>query len=214
MDHLQLTQRQFPTGRRAPATYLDVERNVKLEPDLSWLVDGECVFVGDCKYKRPVGAIPNADIYQMHAYLTALQLRKGLLVYASGEEMPPAATIVEADRSIEVAAIDLSRSLADVIADVGVLVRADTCSVARQGERVVDDVTGRVSGSGARSRHGRTRDLSLWATVVATTAKAADSRGRPFRTRRLSERAPRSLDTALVGHRGAGHRARRRSCSR
>jgi hypothetical protein len=57
---------------------------------------GRCVFAGDCKYKRPGGTVPNADIYQMLAYLTALQLPVGLLIYAASENVPPDLVIEQA----------------------------------------------------------------------------------------------------------------------
>lgn len=73
--------------------YLDTGRSVRLEPDLSWWDAGRCVFAGDCKYKRTNGTIPNADIYQMLAYLTALQLPEGLLIYAAGEDCRPTSSL-------------------------------------------------------------------------------------------------------------------------
>ena len=59
---------------------------VSLKPDLVWREGSRCVFVGDAKYKnidnKPV---PNSDLYQMLAYVTALDLPGGLLIYAKGE---------------------------------------------------------------------------------------------------------------------------------
>ena len=46
------------------------------------------LFVGDAKYKRIAGqqfCAPNADLYQLLAYATALDLPGGLLIYAQGE---------------------------------------------------------------------------------------------------------------------------------
>ena len=59
---------------------------VQLKPDLSWW-DGEtCRFVGDAKYKKIIhSTVPNADLYQLLAYATALGLPGGLLIYAQGE---------------------------------------------------------------------------------------------------------------------------------
>ena len=57
---------------------LDEGGKVSLRPDLVWRDRGGCVFVGDAKYKRIVHErIPNADIYQMLAYVTALDLPGG-----------------------------------------------------------------------------------------------------------------------------------------
>ena len=71
------------TGNRR--IYLAKPSRVKLEPDLTWW-DGEtCTFVGDAKYKRVrVEGVPNADLYQLLAYVTALNLPAGLLIYAQG----------------------------------------------------------------------------------------------------------------------------------
>ena len=64
---------------------LDEADRVRLRPDLTWWLGGECVFVGDAKYKRvTVESVPNADLYQLLAYVTALDLPGGLLVYAQG----------------------------------------------------------------------------------------------------------------------------------
>ncbi|PSL08465.1 5-methylcytosine-specific restriction enzyme subunit McrC [Haloactinopolyspora alba] len=117
-EHLRLTDRQFPPGAHVPANYLDVERNLRLEPDLSWWIGNRCVFVGDCKYKRPTGSIPNSDVYQMHAYLTALRLRQGVLVYASGHDVPPPATIEHGGTRIDVASIDIRRPVRDLVSDL------------------------------------------------------------------------------------------------
>ena len=68
---------------------LDEEGKVHLRPDLTWWDGRECVFVGDAKYKMLTDErAPNADLYQMLAYATALDLPGGLLVYAKGEREP------------------------------------------------------------------------------------------------------------------------------
>ena len=65
---------------------LDVGGSVSLRPDLTWWHGSSCVFVGDAKYKRiPHSHVPNADLYQLLAYTTALDLPGGLLIYAEGE---------------------------------------------------------------------------------------------------------------------------------
>ena len=102
---------------------LDEGGKVSLRPDLVWRDRGGCVFVGDAKYKRIVHErIPNADIYQMLAYVTALDLPGGLLVYAKGEADVATYTVRHSDRRpkrLEVAALDLSGSLDDVLDRVG-----------------------------------------------------------------------------------------------
>ena len=85
---------------------------------MSWWIGDRCVFAGDCKYKRTEGSIPNADVYQMLAYLTALQLGDGLLVYAAGEDVPRILTIPLADKRLLVRTIDVSRAPADVLTQI------------------------------------------------------------------------------------------------
>ena len=100
---------------------LDVPANsdrgrVGLRPDLVWREGSRCVFVGDVKYKgideRPV---PNADLYQMLAYVTALDLPGGLLVYAEGEAEAAKYTVRHSGKLLEVAALDLSGTLECVL---------------------------------------------------------------------------------------------------
>ena len=89
-----------------------------LEPDLTWWRHGRCVFVGDCKYKR---TSDGADVYQLLAYLTGLDLDEGLLVYAAGEDIDRTATIRAAGKRIHVRTVDVARPPADVLAQVRTL---------------------------------------------------------------------------------------------
>jgi 5-methylcytosine-specific restriction enzyme subunit McrC len=109
-----------PAGGSA-AVYLDVEQGIALQPDLSWWVAGQCVFVDDCKYKHTTGSTPNPDVYQMLAYLTALQLDEGLLVYAAGEEVPHDMTIRHAGKRIHVRTVGGARVPADILIQIGQL---------------------------------------------------------------------------------------------
>ena len=65
--------------------YFDEAGQVVLRPDVVWKMRGSPVAVIDAKYKaeKPAG-YPNADLYQLLAYCTALGLRTGHLVYAKG----------------------------------------------------------------------------------------------------------------------------------
>ncbi len=102
------------TGNRR--IYLDKARDVKLEPDLTWWVGDDCVFVGDAKYKNVTGErVPNADLYQLLAYVTALDLPGGLLVYAKGEADTAEHLVRHSGKRLEVAALDLSDTLDDVL---------------------------------------------------------------------------------------------------
>ena len=98
---------------------LDEEGRVRLRPDLTWWRGGECVFVGDAKYKNVTGEkVPNADLYQLLAYVTALDLPGGLLVYAKGEADTAEHLVRHSGKRLEVAALDLSDTLDDVLASV------------------------------------------------------------------------------------------------
>ena len=91
---------------------LDEKNLVKLRPDLSWWEGGVCKFVGDAKYKNITGeSAPNADLYQLLAYATALDLPGGLLIYAKGEAKLASYKVLHTDKWLEVAEVDLSKSL-------------------------------------------------------------------------------------------------------
>ena len=95
---------------------LDEDGQVSLRPDLVWRDRGGCVFVGDAKYKNIANKdVPNADLYQMLAYVTVLNLPGGLLVYAKGEADVATYTVRHSGKRLEVAALDLSGSLEDVL---------------------------------------------------------------------------------------------------
>ena len=79
------------------------------------------MFVGDCKYKKTDDTIPNADVYQMLAYLTALQLTRGLLVYAAGEDVPRSITIPFADKRVLIRTIDVSQPPGNVLTQIAKL---------------------------------------------------------------------------------------------
>ena len=104
------------TGNRR--IYLAKGNRVKLEPDLTWWDGRDCVFVGDAKYKDLTDdRAPNADLYQLLAYATALDLPGGLLVYAEGEDATY--RVRHSSKRLEVAALDLSGTLDAVLERVG-----------------------------------------------------------------------------------------------
>ena len=104
---------------------LDKGAEAHLRPDLVWREGGRYVFVGDAKYKRVrVDAdkderARDADLYQLLAYVTALGLPGGLLVYAKDDEDPDtqgmAYDIRNTNKRLEVAVLDLSGTLEDVL---------------------------------------------------------------------------------------------------
>ncbi|MFI5905972.1 McrC family protein [Dactylosporangium sp. NPDC051541] len=64
--------------------HLDAGGHIRMSPDISWWRERRCLAVADAKYKRTDnGSPPNADVYQMLAYCTALGLSEGHLVYAT-----------------------------------------------------------------------------------------------------------------------------------
>lgn len=120
-EALQLQDRDFPSGARVPRTYLDHQGAVPLLPDLSWWIGEHCIFVGDCKYKRPAGSIPNADIYQMLAYLTALNLSEGLLIYADLDRAPTKIVVQRTGKMIKMRALDVTVEPLAVLAQIRAL---------------------------------------------------------------------------------------------
>jgi 5-methylcytosine-specific restriction enzyme subunit McrC len=108
--------------------FLDEAKRVSLRPDVVWYRRGKPAAVADAKYKieSPAG-YPNADLYQMLAYCTALKLPRGHLVYAKGLGDSVRHKIREADVEVFGHALDLDndpdallsqvRGIADAIAN-------------------------------------------------------------------------------------------------
>jgi 5-methylcytosine-specific restriction enzyme subunit McrC len=105
-EALGLTEQQFPQG--VGRSRLDRAGRVRLEPDISWWEDGDCVFVGDAKYKKVrAEGVNNPDLYQLLAYVVANRLPGGLLIYAAGEDEPAVHEVVHIGRRLEVITLDL-----------------------------------------------------------------------------------------------------------
>ena len=64
----------------AQQTYT-VAPGVEMRPDVTAYRDGRPALVADAKWKRPAGAPSPADLYQMLAYCTALDVDRAALVY-------------------------------------------------------------------------------------------------------------------------------------
>ncbi len=60
----------------------------------------------------------NADLYQLLAYVTALDLPGGMLIYAKGEADTATYYVRHSGKRLAVASLDLSGSLDDVLKDV------------------------------------------------------------------------------------------------
>ena len=95
----------------------DENERATLKPDLSWWDGGTCTFVGDAKYKNLTDnrSVPGADLYQLLAYATALNLPGGLLVYAESEADTWPYRVKHTSKRLEVMALDLSGTLDDVL---------------------------------------------------------------------------------------------------
>ena len=118
-ESLRLPAHVFRSDTAIKPTFLDEADRIRLMPDLSWWESGTCTFVGDAKYKRIVDdRVPNADLYQLLAYATALDLPGGLLIYAEGETAPATHMVRYAGKRLEVAALDLSGSPAQLLARI------------------------------------------------------------------------------------------------
>ena len=103
-------------SRRLP---FDRDSHIGLEPDLAWQRGGKWVWVGDAKYKDlSDNSVDPADLYQMLAYTTALNLPGGTLIYAKGEADPQTYTVNHAGKSLEVVALDLELPLDEVLGQV------------------------------------------------------------------------------------------------
>ena len=121
-DELGLSDRAFRSDRRLPPIHLDAADRIRLKPDISWWDGPTCTFVGDAKYKRVKNEqVPNADLYQLLAYTTALDLPGGLLIYAEGEANDVAHRVRHAGKQLEIATLDLSGSIDNLRAEIGKL---------------------------------------------------------------------------------------------
>ena len=121
---LGLSHRAFPVGNRLPrSVFLDEGQEIKVEPDLSWWDGTTCMFAGDAKYKVRGERVPNADLYQLFAYATALDLPAGLLVYAEGEANAAVHRVRNAGKRLEIAALDLSGSIESLHVGIADLAR-------------------------------------------------------------------------------------------
>lgn len=115
-EELRLSPHVFRSDTALGRTFLDEGDRIRLRPDLSWWEGGACTFVGDAKYKRIVDTrVPNADLYQLLAYAVALDLPGGMLIYAHGEAEPTTHRVRHAGKRLDVAALDLSGSPAELL---------------------------------------------------------------------------------------------------
>ena len=132
-EALGLPKRGWKRGMSLP---LDEDNHIWMKPDLSWWPQWPAEnrarpkFVGDAKYKKlEPERFEHADIYQMLAYCTAADLPSGLLVYA-GKGESSTHKIKHADRTIEVASLDLTGTPEAILDEVRRLaVRVEACTL-------------------------------------------------------------------------------------
>ncbi len=128
-ERLGISANTLQSEKKVP---FDQDGSVKLEPDLSWWDGGKCTFVGDAKYKKiDDRSAPNADLYQILAYATALDLPGGLLIYANGEAEAATYKIRNSCKQLEVVALDLSGTLEQILEHVNKIARKIECMTER-----------------------------------------------------------------------------------
>ncbi len=110
------------TLRQGATLHLDKARQIDVRPDLSWWESGQCLFVGDVKYKRlDAGEIKHADLYQLLSYAIAAHLPRGLLIYAAGESERGVHEIVHIGKELSITTLNLERAPDEILGQVGQL---------------------------------------------------------------------------------------------
>ncbi|WP_216900439.1 McrC family protein [Nocardia alni] len=121
---LGMAMRQFNVNPRFQyIRYLDKASKLKIRPDLVWCDKSDnAVAVVDAKYKaeRPRG-FPEADLYQMLAYCSALNLKEGHLVYAKGNELPRTHEINNCGITVYCHALDLGLQPDELLKKIDIL---------------------------------------------------------------------------------------------
>ena len=152
-EALRVSARVLRSDDNIGRVHLDEAERVRLKPDLSWWDGTDCAFVGDVKYKRADGDVPNADLYQLLAYATALDLPGGLLIYAQGKAEPVTHEVRHAGKRLEVRALDLTGSREDLLARIDEL--AGRVRALRTEWRAPGHAPGARARRGATARSGR-----------------------------------------------------------
>lgn len=118
-----LTEALRPYGgwcRSQDRHHLDVDDLIAIKPDLVWYRDGTPAAVVDAKYKaeKPAG-FPDADLYQMLAYCTALGLPDGHLVYAKGNASEVTHTVRNVGVVVHAHTVDLDAQPINLLREIG-----------------------------------------------------------------------------------------------
>ncbi|MGH3516183.1 MAG: McrC family protein [Haloechinothrix sp.] len=100
--------------------HLDERDAIRMIPDfVRYAEDGAPIAVADAKYKaeKPEG-FPDADLYQMLAYCTALNLPEGHLVYAKGNAPHGSHRVKHVGITIHQHALELDQPPAGLLSDI------------------------------------------------------------------------------------------------
>jgi 5-methylcytosine-specific restriction enzyme subunit McrC len=110
-------------GRVQPQqpTWLDEDEDIRMYPDIVWVNDAQrSLAVVDAKYKAEKhGSFPDADLYQAHAYATALDLQAAHLAYAKGNESARRYVVRHSGIRISAHVLDLGLQPRALLAQVG-----------------------------------------------------------------------------------------------
>lgn len=113
------------TARLQDPHHLDEASAIRMKPDfVLYGTDGVPSAVVDAKYKAEKrGGYPDADLYQMLAYCTALGLREGHVVYAKGNAAHAAHQVRHAGIVIHQHALDLDQEPTGLLSDIAAVAR-------------------------------------------------------------------------------------------
>jgi 5-methylcytosine-specific restriction enzyme subunit McrC len=107
-----------------PEVHLGEGQKVTMAPDLVFTRTGAAVLVGDTKYKlTETGKGRSDDYYQLLAYVTALRLPAGVLIYCqrSGEAQQRQVVVRYAGQVLHTYALDMTGSAKDLEAELVIL---------------------------------------------------------------------------------------------
>ena len=130
--------RQLDIESQHPTT-LDVGNRVRMKPDLVFRQRGELVYVADSKYKLTTDGLgQGADYYQLLAYIAALNLQEGILIYCQHDgTLPPKEVLVRhLGKRLRTRAIRLDGTPADVEQQLRTLARDISNRVDTSGRQI------------------------------------------------------------------------------
>jgi 5-methylcytosine-specific restriction enzyme subunit McrC len=134
-DRLERHLRGRLAIRSEPRIHLGARKAIPMEPDLTFVSRaGAFVYAGDAKYKLTSdGRGRNDDYYQLLAYLTALDLPEGVLVYCQADGGPEQEVRVRhAGKVLRTYPLSLAGSSTEVEASVRELARWIETNIATQ----------------------------------------------------------------------------------